>query len=95
VDAERDRDALDRDDLADEAGEVRDRAAELAGEELQEDALLIVGGLVVDEDRCGPRLGFEDVVRDVGETASVRPLTSTPSIVPFSMPQAIVVSQVL
>ena len=28
------------------------------------------------------------------ETAMVRPLTSTPSIVPFSMPQAIVVSQV-
>ena len=29
------------------------------------------------------------------ETAIVRPLTSTPSIEPFSMPQAMVVSHVL
>ena len=29
------------------------------------------------------------------DTAIVRPLTSTPSIVPVSIPQAIVVSQVL
>src|SRR6478609_565408 len=66
VDAERDRDALDGDDLADQAGQVGDGAAQLSGEQLEQGALLLVGRAVVDEDRCLPGLRDQDVLRDVG-----------------------------
>jgi hypothetical protein len=50
---ERDRRALDRDDLADEPGQVRHRAAQLAGEQLEQDPFLLGRGPLVDEhDRC-------------------------------------------
>ncbi len=64
VDREDDRDALDRDDLADQPGEVGDGAAQRAGEDLEELGLLLVGRAVVDEDGRLPRAG-QDVARDV------------------------------
>src|SRR6202008_1895747 len=66
LDGELDLRSLHAHDLADQAGQVRDGATELAGEELQEDALLLVTRSVVDEHDRGPRLRDEDVLRDVG-----------------------------
>ena len=62
----RDRRALDRDDLADEAGEIRDGATELPGEQLEQRALLLGGRALVDEDDRLPGLRDQDVLRDVG-----------------------------
>jgi hypothetical protein len=66
LDGEGDRRPLDPDHLADQSGEIRDGTAELPGEQAEQRTLLFVGRSVVDEDDGGPRLRFEDVLRDVG-----------------------------
>ena len=66
VDGEGDRGALDRDDLADQPGEIGDRAAELPGEQPEQRALLLGGGALVDEHDGLPGLRDEDVLGDVG-----------------------------
>ena len=66
VDAEGDRDALDGDDLADQARKVGDGTAQLSGEQPEQGALLLVGRPVVDEHGRLPRLRDQDVLGDVG-----------------------------
>ena len=93
--AERDRDPLDTGDLADQPGQVGDRAAELPGEQAEQCVLLLGGRALVHEHDRLPGLRFEDVPRDVGGNGDRQSVDSDASIVPFSMPHAMVVSHVL
>src|SRR5262245_15806619 len=73
LDREPDRDPLDGGDLPNESGEVGDGAAELPGEQLEQDVLLLVGRSIVDEDRGLPRFRLEDVLGDVGRDGDRQP----------------------
>ena len=66
LDLERDRCLFHRDDLADELGQVSDRAAELPGPYIEQCLLLFVRRPVVDVDD-DPPVSIEDVPRNVRE----------------------------
>jgi hypothetical protein len=70
---EGDRRPLDRDDLADQAGQVGDGATELSRPHLEHRRLLLVGRAIIDEDRRLPGLRDEHVLGDVDRRGKRQP----------------------
>src|ERR1700761_3391089 len=77
LDVKQDRHTLDRNHLADEFGEVRDRPAKLSAKDLEEHFLLAGRCLVVDIESNAP-IAFEDVARNVADRSDRRPADIDP-----------------